>query len=101
MVSEGKTLSQAEALQKQMEEQAKMQEQLQVVENLAKQYMTKEATERYGRLKLAHPKIAINSIALIAQAAQQGQLNEKINDQEFKRLLEKIQEGKKEFTFNK
>lgn len=88
-------------IQKQLEEQAKAQEQLAMVEGMAKQHMTKDAAERYGRLKLAHPAHAINAIALIAQAAQMGQLNEKITDKEFKSLLEKLQEGKKEFTFKR
>ncbi len=88
-------------LQKQLEDQTKMQQQIEMLEGIAKQFLSKDAVERYGRLKVAHQAVAIKSIALIAQAAQLGQLKEKLSDAEFKELLTKIQEGKKEFRFKK
>ncbi|OYT41180.1 hypothetical protein B6U80_01940 [Candidatus Pacearchaeota archaeon ex4484_26] len=92
---------QNENLQKQLEEQVKMQEQIEMLESIAKQFLTKEAKERYGRLKLVHSINAIKAIALIAQAAQLGQLKEALTDNEFKELLKKIQEGKQEFKFKR
>lgn len=92
---------QQSAIQKQLEEQIKNQQQIEILEGVAKQFLTKEAVERYGRIKIAHPEVAIKTIAIIAQAAQLGQLTEKVSDIEFKELLSRIQEGKKEFTFRK
>ncbi len=86
---------------KELEEKAKLQQQVIMLENIAKQYLSKEAIERYGRMKLAHTATAIQAIAIIAQAAQMGQLNEMLSDNEFKELLKKIQEGKQEFKFKK
>lgn len=90
-----------EEFQKQLEEQLKAQQQIEMLESVAKQFLTKEAVERYGRLKLAHPATAIKTIALIAQAAQLGQLNDKISDIEFKELLKRMREDKKDFSFKK
>jgi DNA-binding TFAR19-related protein (PDSD5 family) len=70
-----------------------------VLENTAKKFMSKEAISRYGNLKMAHPETAIKAIAAIAQAAQLGQVKEKIQDREFKSLLIEIQKGKKTFQF--
>ena len=94
-------VEQNEALQKQYEEQAKIQQQINMLEEITKQFLSKEALERYGRVKIAHSAIAIKAVALIAQAAQLGQLTEPLNDKEFKELLTKIQEGRKEFRFRK
>lgn len=92
---------QNEALQKQIEEQARLQSQIEMLEKIAKQFLNKEAIERYGRVKLAHPAIAIKAIAVIAQAAELGQLKKPLTDAEFKELLRKLQEGKKEFRFRR
>ena len=92
---------QNQQFQKQYEEQAKLQQQVVMLESIAKQFLDKEALERYGRMKIAHEVVAIRAAALIAQAAQLGQLPEPLTDQEFKKLLVKIQEGKKEFNFKR
>lgn len=101
MIDENNKNTEQKNLQKQLEEQAKLQQQLEMLEGVAKQFLTKDAKERYGRLKLAHSATAIKAIATIAQAAQMGQLKETLNDNEFKELLKKIQEGKQEFKFKK
>lgn len=90
-----------EAFQKQFEEQAGMQEQVAFLEGIAKQFLAKEAAERYGRVKIAHPALAIKVAALIAQAAQTGQLQGQISDAQLRELLTRLQEGKREFRFNK
>lgn len=79
----------------------KITEQIILLEKIAKQYMSKEAIQRYGNLKIAHPETALKAIAIIAQAAQLGQIQGQIGDEEFKRLLLEIQKGKKNFTFKK
>ncbi|GAG10798.1 unnamed protein product, partial [marine sediment metagenome] len=54
------------AIQKQLEEQIESQQQIAMLEGIAKQFLTKEALERYGRIKIAHPAVAIKTISLIA-----------------------------------
>ena len=88
--------SNIEEINKQIEEQLRMnqklQQQINMLETAAKKYMSKEAISRYGNLKMAHPELAIRAIAIIAQAAEAGQLRESINDETFKLILKQIQE---------
>ncbi len=78
-----------------IKEQIELNQQIEMLENIAKQYLSKEAISRYGNLKSAHPDVAIQAIAVIAQAA--GQIKEKISDEQFKNILKQIQKPKKEF----
>ena len=80
-----------------LQEQINLQRQIEVLENIAKQYLNKEAISRYGNLKSAHPELAIQVAVLIAQAAQSGQIKDKLNDKEFKEILMRIQKPKQEF----
>jgi len=90
-----------EQLDEQLSEQIKLAQQIRLLENIAKQKMTKEAITRYGNLKLAHPEIAIKVITIIAQAIQLGQIKETIDDAGFKELLKQIQQDKKHFRIKK
>ena len=78
-----------------LKEQIELNQQIEMLENIAKQYLSKEAISRYGNLKAAHPDVAIQAIAVIAQAA--GQIKEKISDEQFKNILKQMQKPKKEF----
>ena len=84
-----------------LQEQLKLQQQIEMLEQMAKQYLTKEAISRYGNLKSAHPELAIQVIALIAQAVQTGQIKERISDAKFKQLLMQIQKPKKKFKIQR
>lgn len=84
-----------------LREQIEIQQQIGMLENIAKQYLSKEAISRYGNLKAGHPDKAIQVIAVIAQAAQLGQIKEKLNDEQFKEILMQIQKPKKEFKITK
>ena len=84
-----------------LQEQLKLQQQIEMLEQMAKQYLTKEAISRYGNLKSAHPELAIQVIALIAQAVQTGQIKERISDDKFKQLLMQIQKPKKKFKIQR
>ena len=83
-----------------LKEQLELQKQIQYLENVVKQYLTKEAISRYGNLKTAHPEKAIQVITLIAQALQTGNIIEKITDREFKQLLQNLQ-TKKDFKITR
>ena len=84
-------------MNQEMQEQLKLQEQLAQLESSAKQYMTKEAIQRYGNLKVAHPQKALEVIMLLAQLIQNGQLKDKVDDYALKEFLLKTQQQKKEF----
>lgn len=83
--------------QEELQEQLKLQQQVAMLEGLAKQSMSKEAVSRYGNLKAAHPELAIQVAAFIAQGVQMGKLREQISDEEFKEMLISFQQPKKEF----
>ena len=78
------------------EEKQKVQQQVQALEAMAKQWMSAEAITRYGTLKAAFPEKAVQITAVIAQLAQQGQLKQKISDEELKSLLRHLDQGRKE-----
>lgn len=86
-----------EQSQRQLQEELKLQQQIEFLESIAKQYLTKEAIQRYGNLRLAYPEKAIHVMTLIIQLSQTGQLNEKIDDIKFKELLRQLDAPKKEF----
>lgn len=81
------------------EELAKLMQQLQMLEQIAKKHMTKEAISRYGNVKIAHQELAIKAIAFIAQAVQLGHIDI-VDDEKFKEILRSLQE-KKEFRIKK
>jgi DNA-binding TFAR19-related protein (PDSD5 family) len=77
-----------------------LQRQVQELEKIAKQYLSKEALARYGNLKTAFPEKAIKVATLIVQLINNGQIIEKIDDQKFKYLLFQL-DNKKEFRIIK
>lgn len=91
------TSEQSQAFQ----EQIQLQQQVEMLEQVAKQYLTKEAIQRYGNLKSAHPELAIRVIVLIAQGVQMGQIRENIDDKKFKQLLLQIQEPKRDIKIQR
>lgn len=82
--------------EREIQERIKLQEQINALENLAKQYMTNEAISRYGNLKSAHKEKALQLIAVIAQLVQNNQIKEKLTDTQLKQLLLQLDEPKKE-----
>lgn len=71
--------------------QMRLMQQIQYLEKLAKTMMSKEAISRYGNLKIAHPEIAIKTIAALASAIQTGKIRQAISDEQFKDILKEIQ----------
>ena len=82
-----------------LQEKIKLQQEILAVENNAKQFLDGNALTRYGNVKLANPEKALQIAMIINQAAQSGQLKEKLDDSQFKNLLINLQEPKKEFNF--
>ncbi|AJF62579.1 MAG: hypothetical protein QT11_C0001G0435 [archaeon GW2011_AR20] len=77
-----------------------LQKQIQEIENIAKQYLGKDALQRYGNLKTAFPDKAIKITTLIVQLINSNQIAEKLDDEKFKFLLSQI-DNKKDFRIIK
>ena len=92
-----------EELQKQAAQptqEQQLQQQVEQLELIVKQAFTKEALERFGNLKAAHPEKAIQILVILAQALQAGQL-QKIDDTTLRELLKKITPEKKDFKIKR
>lgn len=85
----------------QMEEHAQLQQQVEQLESVVKQFLSKEALERYGNLKTAHPEKAIQLAVILAQAVQSGQIKSQIDDEALKSLLKRLTPQKKEFNIRR
>ncbi len=92
---------QEEALQQQVEEEQQLQARIEELEDLVKQFLTKEALQRYGNLKAAHQDKAIQLLVILGQAIQQGQIKEKITDEKLKGILKRLQPEKKQFKIKR
>ena len=87
-------------MQKQAQKQAEAQKQIEVLEKVVKEHFSREALQRYGKLKSAHPEKAIKTISVIVQLIQQGYIKKQLTDEEFKGILIQIEE-KKEFNIRR
>ena len=73
-----------------LQEQAEFQQQVNQLEAIVKSLFTKEALQRYGNLKAAHPEQAVKLLTLVAQQMQKGNAR-KISDEDLKRMLVMLQ----------
>ena len=86
--------------QNQMQEEAQAQQQIEQLETLVKQKLTRGALQRYGNVKAAHPEKAIQLLVVLAQAIQQGQIDQ-VDDDTLKQILIKLTPEKKEFKIKR
>jgi len=89
-----------EMMQQNMQEQAELQQQIAQLEAVVKTLFTKEALQRYGNLKAAHPEKAVQLLALIGQMVQKGNAR-RINDGELKKVLAMITPKNKEIRITR
>jgi len=75
-------------------EQRKKMEQLK--QDILVKFLTKEARERLGNLRYAHPELAEDVENMLIQSALSGRLKSVIDDQRLKELLQTIAQPKKE-----
>ena len=89
-----------EELQRQQQEtnseEAQIQQQVEQLESVVKQRLTKKALERYGNLKTAHPELAVQLLILLSQAIQTNQIKT-VDDDALKNLLMRLQPKKHKF----
>jgi programmed cell death protein 5 len=89
-----------ELQQSQLQETQKIQQQVEQLESFVKQAFTKEALQRYGTLKIAHPDKAVQLLVILAQAIQNGQIT-KIDDEQLKQILKKLTPKKRDFKIRR
>ena len=82
------------------QQQAKIAEKIQALEDVVKQHMTKEALSRFGNLKIAHPRKAVQLLTVLGQALREGQLNT-IDDDVLKEIVIKLTPQKQEFKIKR
>ena len=87
--------------QENLQEQAQMQQQIGQMESIVRQFLTKEALERYGNLKTAHHEKALQLLVVLLQAIQKGQIKGKIDDSMLKKILEQLTPKKKEIKIKR
>jgi len=92
---------QQEKLQQQGQEQAQIQQQVEQMEEIVKQFLSKEALSRYGNLKTAHQEKALQLLVVLFQAIQKGQVRGKIDDSLLKKLLGQLTPKKKEIRIKR
>ena len=85
----------------QMQNEMQFQQQVQQLEIVVKQRLTKKALERYGNLKTAHPEKTIQLLAVLGQAIQTGKIEDQIDDEQLKEILIKLTPEKKEFNIKR
>ncbi|MBS3096933.1 hypothetical protein J4480_05860 [Candidatus Woesearchaeota archaeon] len=87
--------------QQQADEQAQIQQQIEHIENIVRQFLTKEALARYGGLKTAHREKALQLLLVLFQTIQKGQVHGKIEDSLLKKILEQLTPKKKEIRIKR
>lgn len=92
---------QQQKLQQQAQEQSKIQQQIEQMEDVVRQFMTKEALARYGSLKTAHHDKALQLLAILFQAISRGQIQNKVDDPALKKILEQMTPKKKEIRIKR
>ena len=98
-IKKKKLMEMQQPLQQQQKEDVQhqqLQQQLQQIEVIAKSKLTKQALERYGNIKTAHPGLAQQVTLMLAQIDK-----EKVDDHELKKLLMLIQKEKREFKITR
>lgn len=76
-------------MQNNAEEQAQLKQQVEQIESIVRTSFTKEALQRYGNLKSAHPEKAVQTLVYFAQMIQAGKIQQ-ITDEMLKQVLSKL-----------
>ncbi len=93
-----KNMMQKDNLQRQVDYQ-KISQNISLLEQKAKQVMTKEAISRFGNIKTAHPDLALQLIIFINEQLKRKPLL--IDDAQLKSILQSIQTQKPRLTIRK
>ena len=88
-------------IQQQQEEEIQLQAQIQQMELIVKQFLDKDALERFGNIKAAYPEKATQLTVLLSQLIQSGQIQNPLNDSQFKAMLERLNPDKREIKITR
>lgn len=83
-----------------MQEMAKLQNELAQLESFAKQHMTKDAMIRYGNIKLASPEKATSILVMLAQLFSSGQVST-IDDNLLKQIILRVTPKKRDIKITR
>lgn len=75
-----------------------LQQQIVQLEMMVKQYLDRDAVERYNNLKSVHQELAMQVLVSISQLVQSGQLQQKVSDEQFKEILTKLSPQRRNFN---
>lgn len=87
--------------QEQMQRAAQEQQINEQLDSLMNQVLEPEAKQRLVNIRFARPEFARQIEVLLLRLYQGGQLQRKLSDEEFKKILEKISSQKKEPTIKR
>ena len=82
-------------------EQRQQRQQIANAEEILKQFLDKNARERYGTLKVAHAEKAMRLLAVITQMVNEGHIRQQITDAQLKDILRSMDSGKTEFRIKR
>jgi len=95
-------LQQEEDLQQSMEDQESQQKQFEEQKKMIlRAVLTPPAKERLTRIKLARPKVGEQIENQLIMLAQSGRLNQKIDDQQLKQLLQRLMPKKRDINIKR
>lgn len=86
-------------IQQVWQEELQLNKQVEQLEAIVRGVLTKEAMQRYGNVKAAHPDKAVQALVVLAQLVQQG--TQRIDDDKFKEILQRLTPKKKEFRIKR
>lgn len=70
--------------------EAEAAQQLEALEDAVKAHFSKEALQRYGTLKLAHPETAVKLVIAMAQLIENGRVRGMLNDGQLISVLKQL-----------
>ena len=89
-----------EQFQQQQAEQAQLQQQVQALEQFVTARLSKQALERYGNIKAAHPEQAVQLLTILGQIIQTKNV-QCFEDEQVKQVLQMMQQQKRDITIKR
>jgi len=83
------------------QEQLELQRKVQALETLVKNYLEKDAVTRYSNIKAVNAEKALQILGVMKNLIQSGRIKNKLSDNEFKSILQMLQEPKREFRIKR
>ncbi|MFH1403121.1 MAG: DNA-binding protein [Candidatus Altiarchaeota archaeon] len=88
-------------IQEQLQEQMRAEEVNSQIKHIVSKLMDSEARDRLNNIRLVKPEFARQVEVLLIQMYQTGRIRERMNDETFRAILDKIRSGKREGTITR